>query len=97
MLTIKERTERAASIRAHILKYSKTGSLDELAAAYNEMVILRRLEGLPVKQPLGDDLGKGVIPDLTDAEAAGFVETFTRSDDTCRWCNQGAHCCKRYG
>lgn len=75
MLTQKDRDERARSIRAHLLKYSKTGSVDELTAALAELVILMRLEGAPHPNrpvPPGDPMA-GVISGLTDAEVDGFL------------------------
>lgn len=74
MVPYKERDERARSIRAHLLAYSKTGSLTELGAAHAELVILMRLEGVPRKEPLTrEQLTEGVVPGLTGEEIRGFT------------------------
>lgn len=47
MVQLKQREERGRSIRAHILTYIKTGRVDELDKAQDELAILRQLERIP--------------------------------------------------
>ena len=71
MLTAKERNERSASIRKHVLLWAKRGDLRELDKALAELIIARDLSEL-APEPLGD-VTQGVIPDLTREEADAFI------------------------
>lgn len=44
MLALKDREDRGRSIRAHILTYMKSGRVDELRKAHQELEILQSLE-----------------------------------------------------
>lgn len=71
MLTAKERDQRSASIRRHVLLWAKRGDPRELDMALAELKIAMNLSGT-APAPLGD-VTQGVIPDLTEAEADAFI------------------------